>query len=433
MMGRGPDAALTIGLPVRNGERFLEAAVDALLAQTFTDFELVICDGGSTDTTPDIALRLAGRDRRVRPVRGPTSGGVPANFAAAFGHARGRYFKWAADDDLHHPSFVERCVRALEADPTAVAAVARARSVDEDGRVLRPDWGLDPALGADEASVRFGAALAQPRDPIPLAMFAVMRTEALRRSALLWPVPEFDLALVAELALHGRLVEVDEVLFDHLDHRGRSGTALAADGRGAAHLTGSRSHLPHWHLLGRHLTSVRSAPHGSGRLGALGLVGRWAVRRRSDLAIDLVSAAGSLPLVGGGARGGLDRLLVRQFERRAAALRHLVEEVTSPDARLVVVDGDVLDLSDIGGRPCRPLQPADAADGSIPAGDPEAIAALDDRIAEGATHLVVAWTAEWVLDYHRGLAARLRSHHRPVATSAAGSVFELAPGPSPPP
>lgn len=418
---------LTIGLPVRNGERHLEAAAEALLAQTFTDFELVICDAGSTDSTPAIARRLAGRDRRVRVVAGARTGGVPANFGAALAEARGRFVKWAADDDLHHPTFVERCIEALEADPGAVLAHSRARSVDEAGRVLRPDWGHDPALAANDPRVRLGAALAPPRDPIPLPMFGVMRAEVLRRSGGLWPVPEFDLALVAELALHGRLVEVDEVLFDHLEHRDRSGTVLAADARGATALTGSRAPLPHWRLLARHLATVRSAPPGVGRSGPLVEVARWAGRRRADLGLDLVWGVASRPRVGVLARRGLERLEADRFDRRVADLRRLVDRVVPADARLVVVDGDVLALTEIGGRPCRPLQAVDHPDGSIPVVEAEALAALDRRVAEGATHLVVAWTADWVLDYHRGLAAELGTRHHPLSGGSGGPahIFEL--------
>ena len=63
---------LTIGLPVYNGERFLQESLDALLAQTWTDFELVISDNASTDATADICrdLRGAGQPDSIRPPAG---------------------------------------------------------------------------------------------------------------------------------------------------------------------------------------------------------------------------------------------------------------------------------------------------------------------------------------------------------------------------
>ncbi|HZA05568.1 MAG TPA: glycosyltransferase family A protein, partial [Propionibacteriaceae bacterium] len=70
---------LTLGLPAYNGEQFLAEAVDALLAQTFTDFELIISDNGSTDRTGEIAQRYGAQDRRVRYVRHPVNRGSSFN------------------------------------------------------------------------------------------------------------------------------------------------------------------------------------------------------------------------------------------------------------------------------------------------------------------------------------------------------------------
>lgn len=415
---------LTIALPVRNGAAVVEAAARALLAQTFTDFELVIVDGGSTDATPDIARRLAGEDHRVRLVAGRPDG-APNNFNAAAAQARGRYVKWAADDDLHHPEFVERCVRVLEAEPDAVAAYTRARSVDDGGRVLRAAWGHDPGLGSTDPVERFRTAMAPPRDPIPLVMFAVIRTEVLARTGMLWPVPEFDLALVAELALHGRLVEVDEVLFDHLEHGDRLGPALAAGGDERARLLGRRSPLPHWQLLVRHLSTLARAPRPVDRRAVAIEIARWTSRRRAELARDVPDALTSLPVVGRPiarrrASGEVDR-----FARRTARFRRLIDDGVPREATVVVIDDDVLGLSEIGGRACRPLQPLEAPDGSIPAGDGDAIAALDRRIDEGATHLAVAWTARWVLDYHQGFARHLQRHHRLLDRADESMIWEL--------
>ena len=61
---------VSIGLPVFNGEQFLPEAVDSLLRQTYSDFELVISDNGSTDCTETICRDYAAKDRRVRYYRG---------------------------------------------------------------------------------------------------------------------------------------------------------------------------------------------------------------------------------------------------------------------------------------------------------------------------------------------------------------------------
>ena len=104
---------LSIGIPVYNGESFLAQALDSLLAQTFHDFEIVISDNASTDRTPEICHAYVQRDPRVRYVRNPLNLGSVPNFNRVFEPSTAPLFKWAAHDDLHHETYLERCVRLL--------------------------------------------------------------------------------------------------------------------------------------------------------------------------------------------------------------------------------------------------------------------------------------------------------------------------------
>ncbi len=56
---------VSIGMPVFNGEDFLEAALESLLAQTFTDFEIILADNASSDRTPEICQAYAAKDVRI--------------------------------------------------------------------------------------------------------------------------------------------------------------------------------------------------------------------------------------------------------------------------------------------------------------------------------------------------------------------------------
>jgi glycosyltransferase involved in cell wall biosynthesis len=124
---------VSIGLPVYNGERFLRQSLDALLAQTWTDFELIISDNASTDSTPEICSDYAARDPRIRYVRQPENIGAARNHNVLPRLARGRYFKWASHDDLYAPDLVERCVAVLEDQPEAVLVHCGDAFVDEHG------------------------------------------------------------------------------------------------------------------------------------------------------------------------------------------------------------------------------------------------------------------------------------------------------------
>ena len=96
---------VSLGFPVYNGERYLAAALDSLLGQTFRDLEVVICDNASTDRTAELCAAYAARDARVRYHRNPTNLGAAPNFNRTFELSRGEYFKWAAHDDVCAPTF----------------------------------------------------------------------------------------------------------------------------------------------------------------------------------------------------------------------------------------------------------------------------------------------------------------------------------------
>ena len=112
---------LSIGLPVYNGALLLSEAIESLLTQTFTDFEIVISDNASTDATEEIARRFADQDKRIRYYRNETNIGLAPNFNRVFALANNpAYFKWAAHDDLYKPTFLQRCVEVLDSEPDVV-------------------------------------------------------------------------------------------------------------------------------------------------------------------------------------------------------------------------------------------------------------------------------------------------------------------------
>ncbi|MCE8424195.1 MAG: glycosyltransferase family 2 protein [Candidatus Methanoperedens sp.] len=105
---------VSIGMPVYNGGKTIRQALDSLLAQDFENFELIISDNASTDSTGNICQQYAACDPRVRYYRNETNIGELANFNRLVYLARGKYFMWAADDDLWEPSYVSHMVNALD-------------------------------------------------------------------------------------------------------------------------------------------------------------------------------------------------------------------------------------------------------------------------------------------------------------------------------
>jgi glycosyltransferase involved in cell wall biosynthesis len=128
---------VSIGLPVFNGERFLGRALDSLLAQSFTDFEIILSDNASTDDTRSICGEYASKDVRIRYVRNDTNLGPLKNFNQVLELARGTYFMWAAYDDTWEPNYLSRLVDLLEDSPDAIFAFCSCDRLDTDGNYLR--------------------------------------------------------------------------------------------------------------------------------------------------------------------------------------------------------------------------------------------------------------------------------------------------------
>ncbi len=210
---------VSVGVPVFNGERYLEEALVSLLSQTHEDLDVVVSDNASTDRTEEIVRSFAARDQRVKYFRNPTNIGVQNNFNRVFRLCEGEYFKWAAYDDLCAPTFVERCVEVLERDPTAVMAFTRCVDIDQDGKPIGSHgYGVD--LTSPKAYERFGRIMCHPGGWT--AMYGVIRRSMLARTGLLRNYIGSDRALFAELHLYGRSYELGEELFFSREHPLRS-------------------------------------------------------------------------------------------------------------------------------------------------------------------------------------------------------------------
>jgi len=209
---------LSIGLPVYNGEEYLSEALDALLGQSYQDFELIISDNASTDGTAGICQHYVAQDPRVRYVRQPHNIGAAPNHNFVFQQARGELFKWASHDDLYGRELLQRCVEALDEHPHVVLSHAWQAIIDTAGNVTQPyDYQL--ATDSPQAPERFRSLLfADGGDDF----YGVIRSEVLRRIAPHDSYHHADRTIVAEIALHGPFHQVPELLYFRRDHPTRA-------------------------------------------------------------------------------------------------------------------------------------------------------------------------------------------------------------------
>jgi glycosyltransferase involved in cell wall biosynthesis len=207
--------AVSIGLPVCNGEAFLRQAIDSVLCQDFPDFELVICDNVSSDATDAICRDYAQRDRRIRYYRNTRNIGAARNFCRVFELSTGRYFRWLAADDFMSPNMLRSCKAVLDARPEVVLCTGRAEIVDDKGQRIC-DYTEAQAIEQDAPVDRFRTALLQ--DPWCNAIYGLMRRDVLARTSLMGNFASSDAVLLAVLAMHGRFAEVPEVLLSRRFH-----------------------------------------------------------------------------------------------------------------------------------------------------------------------------------------------------------------------
>ena len=218
---------VSIGLPVYNGEAFLRQTLDSIQAQTVEDYELIISDNGSTDATEAICREYAALDRRVRYYRSPANLGASRNFNRVFQLSKAPYFKWAADDDVIAPEFLERCLDVLEDNPKIVLAYPKSECIDKDGQTLGDyDAIMNHGAWSPKASTRFRQVLHEFEfnggASANVYNFGLMRRSALEQTPLLGPYIMSDLNIVSALSLQGEFYELPEHLLFIRAHPGSS-------------------------------------------------------------------------------------------------------------------------------------------------------------------------------------------------------------------
>jgi glycosyltransferase involved in cell wall biosynthesis len=200
---------VSVGVPVYNSARYLRSALDSVLNQTLTSFELIISDNASTDDTRAICEEYVRRDARVRYIRQARNIGAPRNWNVLVHEARGEFFKWASGNDNCAPTLLERCVDAMRREPTAVLCYGRTQLIDENAEAIGV-YEKDIDVSDARASDRFE----RVRRELSMnnAQQGVIRSAVLRRTGLDRPYPNGDIALMAELALYGRFLLLPDVL-----------------------------------------------------------------------------------------------------------------------------------------------------------------------------------------------------------------------------
>ncbi|MBZ0220401.1 MAG: glycosyltransferase [Candidatus Methylomirabilis sp.] len=282
---------LSIGLPVYNGARYLFCCLDSILSQSYEDFELIISDNASTDSTQDICLKYASKDKRIKYFRNPRNLGASVNFNATFHKSQGEFFKWASYDDLCAPGFFSECMELLENDRSAVLSHPRTMRIDADGRELGI-YDLELRTASENPVERF-------RDLLLIKhacfqVFGIIRSEVLRKTKLIHNYSGSDRVLLAELSLYGRFWGVPEPLFLRRSHPHESVRLFPDANRRYEWFDPSlagRTNFTQWRLLAEYVNSVNRSPiPARDKAACYLLIKKWTAMHWRHFAHDIKNA-----------------------------------------------------------------------------------------------------------------------------------------------
>lgn len=207
---------VSIGLPVFNGEDYLEATLDALLNQSYTNFELIISDNASTDRTRAICEAYALRDTRICYHRQANNQGAIWNFTFTFHQAKGDYFMWASAHDLWHDNFIEACKEILDLDSSVVLVYPFAYLINTDGETIAPMLHKLDTRGRKRA-LRTRIII---QDISSGNMFhGLFRRAVLQKCRLDIRSLGADLVILMEVGLHGSIAQIPQKLFYRREFR----------------------------------------------------------------------------------------------------------------------------------------------------------------------------------------------------------------------
>ena len=190
---------VSVLMPVYNGEKFIAAAIESILAQSYRNFELLVVDDGSTDATPSILADYTRRDHRLAIIRNSRNLGIVKSLNKGIARCRGRYIVRMDSDDLAVSDRIEKQIAVMEQNPQIVASGGSVRYID--------------AQGYDQGVIRKST----PSDSLLWANPLLHPTVIIRKSALRCHYQEKyryaeDYFLWLSLSRHGQLHAIPDVL-----------------------------------------------------------------------------------------------------------------------------------------------------------------------------------------------------------------------------
>lgn len=127
---------ISVVLPVYNGEKYLKESIESIIAQTYENWELIIMDDCSTDSSADISKKYAAKDSRIHYFCNDTNLKLPGNLNRGFSLARGRYLTWTSDDNRYKENAFQEMIDVLTQDSDIQFVFASCRVINDKGEPI---------------------------------------------------------------------------------------------------------------------------------------------------------------------------------------------------------------------------------------------------------------------------------------------------------
>lgn len=137
---------VSIVLPTYNGGKYLRESIDSVISQTFTDWELIIVNDCSTDSSLSIANEYAEKDNRIRVISNEVNKKLPRSLNVGFDNADGDYLTWTSDDNMYLPEAIEKMVNYLDCYSNEYMVCAGINIISENGDFIRSGQAYDNVL-----------------------------------------------------------------------------------------------------------------------------------------------------------------------------------------------------------------------------------------------------------------------------------------------
>ena len=213
------DPRVSVLMPVFNGEHLLEHALNSMLNQTYRDFEIIILDNLSTDSTPLICQRLIEQDPRIKYILDTQHRTIHEATNYLMGMAQREFCITACDDDLWESELLTVLISLMDANPVAGLAVANCKSINLDGCYIgRPFLRKREIFLMMLGPFFFWWSYLVKRNVVPI-IFALFRTEVWKSSSSFttfdWTGADVDNLFALSVVPNHKVVITKRILFGY--------------------------------------------------------------------------------------------------------------------------------------------------------------------------------------------------------------------------